>query len=258
MEYDNQKITEELFPNFSSFDRAVKYPYFAPDYSFSFYNGKFVKGICNDLANRIPILSVGSNRSPYQLKRKFSLTQNICVTPAILIDSDIVYAASLSAYGSMPATQWPSKGTKVKLNVLWLSEEQLNIMHLTEAIGVAYDFVKLDSGSVKIRNFNYEKQIYAYVAISGVFAFDDCQPKRLSAINAKNVNLQSISEYEALTHLKNKLGFKNEDLSKWIRMVVKDKSYRLRLHNSMRSISVKPKNPNWEIVNITSKGELIL
>jgi len=58
--------------------------------------------------------------------------------------------------------------------------------------------------------------------------------------------------------LKNKLGFRNEDLSKWIRMVVKDKSYRLRLHNSMRSISVKPKNPNWEIVNITSKGELIL
>ncbi len=101
-----KKLLKNYFPNFSSFDRAVKYPYFAPDYSFSFYNGKFVKGICNDLANRIPILSVGSNRSPYQLRRKFSLSQDICVTPAILIDSDVVYAASLSAYGSMPATQW--------------------------------------------------------------------------------------------------------------------------------------------------------
>ena len=39
------------------------------------------------------------------------------------------------------------KGTKVELNVLWLTEEQLNIMHLTEAIGVAYDFVKLKSAS---------------------------------------------------------------------------------------------------------------
>ena len=70
MKYDNQEITEELFPNFSSFDRAINYPYFAPNYSFSFHKGKFVKGICDDLANRIPVLSVGSNRSPYQLKRK--------------------------------------------------------------------------------------------------------------------------------------------------------------------------------------------
>ena len=97
------------------------------------------------------------------------------MTPAVLIDSDIVYAASLSAYGSMPATQWPSKGTKVELNVLWLTEEQLNIMHLTEALGVAYDFVKLKSGSEKIKNFNFEKKIYEYVAISGVFPFDDCK-----------------------------------------------------------------------------------
>ena len=101
MRHDNQKITKELFPNFSSFDRAINYPYFAPNYSFSFYKGEFIKGICDNLNNRIPILSVGSNRSPYQLKRKFSLNQDICVTPAILIDSDIVYAASLSAYGSI-------------------------------------------------------------------------------------------------------------------------------------------------------------
>ena len=99
MRYDDLTTTEELFPNLSCFDRAISYPYFAPNYSFSFYMGKFVKGICDDLNNRIPILSVGSNRSPYQLKRKFSLSQDICVTPATLYDSDVVYAASLSSYG---------------------------------------------------------------------------------------------------------------------------------------------------------------
>ena len=67
MKYNNQKVTEELFPNFSSFDRAINYPYFAPNYSFSFYKGEFIKGICDDLNNRIPILSVGSNRSPLSL-----------------------------------------------------------------------------------------------------------------------------------------------------------------------------------------------
>ena len=45
MKYDNQKVTEELFPNFSSFDRAISYPYFAPNYCFSFCKGKFIKGI---------------------------------------------------------------------------------------------------------------------------------------------------------------------------------------------------------------------
>ncbi len=39
-------------------------------------------------------------------------------------------------------------------------------------------------------------------------------------------------------------------------MVVKDKSYRLRLHNSMKSLSIKPQNPNWEIVNTLLKVNL--
>ena len=66
------KHIDEFFPNYSSFERAVSYPYPAPNFSFSFYKGAFVKGISHDLENRIPILSVGSNRSPYQLKRKFT------------------------------------------------------------------------------------------------------------------------------------------------------------------------------------------
>ncbi len=177
---------------------------------------------------------------------------------AILKDSDIVYAASLSAYGSMPATQWPSKGAIVELNVLWLTEEQLNIMHLTEAIGIAYDFVKLKPGTVKIKDFNYDKQIYGYVAISGVFPFHGSQPRRLSAINGKNLDLELFSEYEALVYLKNKLGFKDKNLSQWIEIVIKDKSYRLDLHKTMRSCSIKPENPNWEVVNTSPKGELVL
>ena len=125
---------DKFFPNFSPFERAVSYPYPAPDYSFSFYKGAFVKDICHKLDNRIPILSVGSNRSPYQLKRKFTLNEDISVTTATLYDSDIVYSASISAYGSVPATQWPCEGVAVNLNVLWLKEDQLNKMHLTEGL----------------------------------------------------------------------------------------------------------------------------
>ena len=258
MTHNDKDLTQELFPNFSSFDRAISYPYFAPNYSFSFHKGRFIKGICDDLNKRIPILSVGSNRSPYQLKRKFSLNQDICVTPATLYDSDVVFAASLSSYGSMPATQWPSKGTEVDLNVLWLNEEQLEIMHLTEALGVAYSFVKLKQDTVKIKDFKYKKHIYGYISISGVFPFNNNKPKRLSAINAKNATLKSFSEKKALLSLIYSLGIEENRLSEWIYEVINNKTYRISLHEKLKSKAMKPQNPNWEIVKKSIRGNLII
>ena len=259
MKYNDQKnITKAIFPNLSTFDRAINYPYFAPNYSFSFYKGKFIKGIYHNLENRIPILSVGSNRAPYQLKRKFSLNQDICVTPATLYDSDVVFAASLSSYGSMPATQWPCKGSQVNLNVLWLNEEQLEIMHLSEALGVAYNFVKLKLDTVKIKDFKYEKQIFAYISISGVFPFNDNKPKRLSAINGKNIILKSLSEKKALLSLILSLGIEEDKLSEWIHKVVNDKTYRICLHEKLKSKAIKPQNPDWEIVKKSIRGNLII
>ncbi len=253
-----QKITQELFPNFSSFDRALNYPYFAPNYSFSFYKGEFIKGICHDLNDRIPILSVGSNRSPYQLKRKFSLDQNICVTPATLYDSDVVFAASLSSYGSMPATQWPSKGTEVNLSVLWLNEEQLDIMHLSEALGVAYNFVRLKLDTVKIKDFKYAKHIYGYISIAGVFPFNENKPKRLSLINAKNATLKGFSEQKALLSLIQSLGIERDRLSEWVYKVISNKTYRISLHEKLKSKAINPPNPDWEIVKKSVRGNLII
>lgn len=258
MKNNDKEISRELFPNFSSFDRAINYPYFAPNYSFSFYKGEFIEGICDDLNNRIPILSVGSNRSPYQLKRKFSLNQDICVTPATLYDSDVVFAASLSSYASMPATQWPSEGTEVDLNVLWLNEEQLEIMHLSEALGVAYNFVKLKLNTVKIKDFQYTKHIYGYISISGIFPFNDNNPKRLSAINAKNITLESLSEKKALLSLIYSLGIEENRLSEWINKVIKNKTYRISLHEKLKSKAIKPQNPDWEIVKKSIRGNLII
>ena len=258
MKENDQTITEELFPDLSSFDRAINYPYFAPNYSFSFYKGEFIRGIFNDLTNRIPILSVGSNRSPYQLKRKFSLDQDICVTPATLYDSDIVYAASVSAYGSMPATQWPCEGAKVDLNVLWLNESQLDIMHLSEALGVAYNFVKLKLGTVKIKEFEWQKEIYGYVSIPGAFSFNENKPKRLSGLKAQNTNLKGIYESEALIYLKNYLDVNDKNFSQWLDKVINDKTYRLSIHKILKSKSIKPQNPDWEVVQTSLKGNLII
>ncbi len=93
------------------------------------------------------------------------------------------------------------KELKVELNVLWLNEEQLEIMHLSEALGVAYSFVKLKLDTVKIKDFKYKKPVYGYISIAGVFPFNDNKPKRLSEISAKNMTLKSSSEKKALLSL---------------------------------------------------------
>ena len=257
-EKPSAKNIDELFPNYTPFERAVSYPYPAPDFSFSFYKGAFVKGIRHDLENRFPILSVGSNRSPYQLKRKFTLDEDICVTPAILYDSDIVYAASISAYGSVPATQWPSKGASVALNVLWLNEDQLNKMHLTEGLGIAYHFVKLTTGTVKIKDFNYTKDIYGYISVPGVLPFKDKLPRRMSSIGGNNIKLNEFSEINTLQFLKEIIGEERLQLDQWLEKIVNDEEYRFSILKVLVSKAINPKNPNWDILNVTTKGKLII
>jgi hypothetical protein len=201
---------------------------------------------------------VGSNRSPYQLKRKFTLNEDISVTTATLYDSDIVYSASISAYGSVPATQWPCEGVSVNLNVLWLKEDQLNKMHLTEGLGIAYDFVKLKLETVKIKDFEYKKDIYGYVSVPGILPFQDKFPKRLSSISGQNIKLNDLSEINALKYMQDTHGSKSINLNEWLNKIINEKEYRFSILQNLRSKAIKPKNPNWKIIQATTKGELIV
>ena len=258
MKKDKKTTESNLFPDYSYFERAINYPYPTPDYAYSFFKGKFIQGIHLDLEKRIPILSVGSNRAPMQLERKFSINQDLCVTPAVLYNSDIVYSASIAAYGSIPATQWPSVNTEVELNVLWLTQEQLNVMHLTEAVGIAYNFVKMKPGTIKIKDFEFNGDIYGYVSVAGSFPFEIKKPYRLSEINAKNVNLKSINEETALVILMKFLEPKQSNLSEWIKKVIEDKGYRIQLHEKLKSIAIGPDEPNWDIIDININDEMVL
>ena len=131
-------------------------------------------------------------------------------------------------------------------------------MHLTEALGVAYNFVKLKQDTVKIKDFKYNKEIYGYVSISGVFPFNENKPKRLSVINAKNVLLKSFSEKKALLSFICTLGIEKNKLSEWIDKVINNKTYRISLHEKLKSIAIKPKNPNWEVVKKSIRGNLVI
>jgi hypothetical protein len=133
---------------------AKSYPFPAPDHCFV-YDGGGWRRLDGDFdrAGRVPVLAAGSNRSPEQIRRKYGHIAGCGPIPAQrgrLYDFDVVYAAHLTSYGSVPATFQQSPGTVVTVFVLWLDARQLARMHETEG-NYTYDHladirVALDSG----------------------------------------------------------------------------------------------------------------
>ena len=241
---------KKYFPEHNWFNKAISYPYEAPNTSFTFKNGKFYKGVHISLKYRIPIISIGSNRSPYQLKNKFGTKENLCVTPAKLYNSVIIYAASISGYGSIPATQWPCEGSVSDLNLLWLNQDQLEIMHLSEGLGVAYNYVELDKQTVKIKDEHYSGPIFGYISTSGGYLFEGNLPIRLKNIESTKNRFSSINEYEALIKLylddnNGQISFKS-----WLKKIISSKNQRLSLVNRMSKKSILPKNVPWKVLDV--------
>ena len=54
------------------------------------------------------------------------------------------------------------------------------------------------------------------------------------------------------------LGIEENKLSEWIEKVIKNKAYRISIHEKLKSKAIKPKNHNWEIVKKSIRGNLII
>jgi hypothetical protein len=51
---------------------------------------------------------------------------------------------------------------------------------------------------------------------------------------------------------------KKQSLTQWLMEVIDNKQYRFKLHENLKKIALKPKSPNWEIVDVKSKGDLVI
>jgi hypothetical protein len=145
---------------------AKSYPFAIPDRSYVYVDGDIRPWDRSfDPAGRVPVIAVGSNQSPDQLRRKFDRLSGVTI-PAErgrLHDFDVVYAAHISSYGSVPATLQASPGTSVALFVLWLDEAALARMHATEG-NYTYDRLTglrldLESGRTLDSAFVYSAKI---------------------------------------------------------------------------------------------------
>ena len=131
---------------------AKSYPFEIPERSYVYRRGVVHAFDAHPapLDRRVPVLAAGSNQSHRQIARKFDDHPSGDVIPAQrgrLHEFDVVYAAHLASYGSVPATFQHSPGTVVSVFVLWLDEPQLARMHETEG---NYTFDHLDAVRIEL------------------------------------------------------------------------------------------------------------
>jgi len=152
---------------------AKAYPFPAPHHSYLYEAGGW-KPLSTGFqtADRAPVLAAGSNQSPEQLARKYGAMPNIGSIPAqlgALRDFDVVYAAHLSGYGSVPATFQHSPGTIVTVFVLWLTGSQLDRMHETEG---NYSYDRLEALRLELDGGTALPAAYAYTSKIGCLSHE--------------------------------------------------------------------------------------
>ncbi|HEY2565919.1 MAG TPA: hypothetical protein VGI44_19585 [Acidimicrobiales bacterium] len=154
----------------------IGYPFDLPQESYLWRNGEVLPletiGEA-DTAGRIAVLAIGSNASPRQLDRKFlgetwrsgdGAESEIAVAKVTVDGIDVVYAAHLARYGSIPVTVVESPGTRANVFVTWLTVRQFERMNETERLGSKYLLREIASAH---HNGRVLEPVYCYVGKEG-------------------------------------------------------------------------------------------
>lgn len=123
-------------------------------------------------AGRAPMLAIGSNACPAQLRRK-GLRGPILLLPTVLRNHLVVYAGHVTTYGSVPATlvRWPD--ARAMVFSIWLNPRQRAQLDASE--GGNYEPVTVHTSA---------GQMPAYRAHTGVLRTLDDRPVPLASIIA--------------------------------------------------------------------------
>lgn len=161
--------------------RARGYPYPYPGRSYTWREGEVSPFDPRETEGRTAVLAVGSNRAPVRLGQKYlgRTEAPIPVQHARLRDFDIVYAAHLTRYGSVPAMLQRAPGTTVDLAVTWLDEAQLEIMHATEG---GYHYAEIDAVELVYDDGTRAESVHLYVGREGHLVHEE-QPVALIEID---------------------------------------------------------------------------
>lgn len=129
---------------------------------------------------RTPVVAVGSNASPAQLRHKmaeFGVTSPIPMVRARVTGIDVGVSAHVSRMGYVSASPVDAPGVTRELFVIWLDPEQLALIDATEP---NYDRVLLPAPGFRVELENGEALLdaFAYVNHHGVLHHGDGIPRR--------------------------------------------------------------------------------
>ena len=241
----------------SEHDRANIYPCEAPATDYVIEQGQcrpFAEDDKKELAGRVAVLSVGSNRAPQQLIRKFGQEARCFVSAVTLHDCDIIHSACFSYYGAVPCTAHPSLGTSIQLNAIWLTSDELQIMHDTEAVGTAYDFCVWDKGAVEFHNVDSPDAIYGYSSRLGALCDEAGLPFALAKLPASARRFSAASQIEARQKLYHKLpvGLRASDEAQFMQKLVSDRGFRKQVNDTLLRQAQPMKQGRWQIISATT------
>jgi len=235
-------------PEMTMRERAFGYPYDAPQGAYLLQNGyQLALSEEYDFSGRVAVLSVGSNRSPAQLYRKFGGEAEVPVTPVKVQDCDIVHVANLADYGAVPCSSFPCAGASITLNIAWLLPDQLAVMHATESLGEAYDWVEWDRGAITALSHHLPDRLFGYSAIAGAFNISGEGPFALDKIAATDRQFAEASQYQIQEQIFAAIGRNAPDLDSFVAQVQKDASLRQSIRQLLGEQAVLPENPPWKI-----------
>ena len=231
----------------TALERVLEYPYDAPAHAYLIKNGQFFElDPGYDFANRVAVLSVGSNRAPVQLNRKFEGAAELPVTPVRVYDCDVVHVATLAPYGAVPCSAFPSPGTHADLNIAWLTRAQLVVMHQTESVGEAYDWVEWDLTCIQHQFDGQLDRLFGYAAINGAFGNNGEGPFGLQRIPAENRQFVVKTQRQMQDMIYQRYCREQVSLESWIYKLQSDQSLRNEVVADLRSSAVLPSVMPWQ------------
>lgn len=139
-----------------------------------------------DGADRVPVLAIGSNASPGQLRHKmaeFGIDAPIPMVKARVTGVDIGVSAHVSRMGYVSASPVRAPGVVRELFVLWLDAEQLAVIDASEGVPMAagnFDRAWLPAPDVRVETADGTvlRGTYAYVNRHGVLHDGTGAPRR--------------------------------------------------------------------------------
>lgn len=229
--------------------RARSYPFALPDHAFVHTHAGAQPWDDPDIAGRLPVLAIGSNRAPVQLARKYRHEPDavIPVERAWLDDFDVCYAAHISAYGSITAALQPVPGCRVELSITWLAADHLPTMHATEGRGFNYDFAEISGLTLAAEHSGALDRAFVYVCRNGCFRVDGGLAG-LAEIQAENRPHPELTQPEIQRHAHARLGA-GTDPDRFILDAIRDRDVKRRRETVMQADAIPF---DWEMLDVVT------